>query len=156
MTCATSEIKCYFEQLDIFKCCFSFKDTINRMTPPLTFRRNIMKALFLLDDKLPLNSHVILVGLVQADFIYPAMAERLHPIGNVNLWVISTSYKYLPGSLHANVYYKDLYEWFNCMQIGPCTGWLNSNKTLRDIASKVISTLHCHVATNVYFRGRRN
>jgi acyloxyacyl hydrolase len=100
--------------------CNNFKDTINRMTPPLTFRRNIMKALFLLDDKLPLNSHVILVGLVQADFIYPAMAERLHPI----------------GSLHANVYYKDLYEWFNCMQIGPCTGWLNSNKTLRDIASK--------------------
>jgi hypothetical protein len=87
MTCATSEIKFYFEQLDIFKYCFSFKDTINRMTPPLTFRRNIMKALFLLDDKLPLNSHVILVGLVQADFIYPAMAERLHPIGNVNLWV---------------------------------------------------------------------
>jgi hypothetical protein len=95
MTCATSEIKCYFEQLDIFKCCFSFKDTINRMTPPLTFRRNIMKALFLLDDKLPLNSHVILVGLVQADFIYPAMAERLHPIGNVDLWVISTSYLHI-------------------------------------------------------------
>lgn len=45
------------------------------------------------------------------------------------------------GTKHRNVYYKDLYKWFNCMQIGPCTGWLNSNETLRQITTQVIFVL---------------
>ena len=29
-----------------------------------------------------------------------------------------------------------MYNWFNCMEIGPCAGWMNSNATLRAITSK--------------------
>ncbi|EEZ98824.2 Acyloxyacyl hydrolase-like Protein [Tribolium castaneum] len=119
--------------------CNNFNDTINHMTSPETFRRNVMKSLFLLDEKLPPQSHVVLVELVEADFIFPAMAERLHPIGR----------------LHKNVFYKNLYEWFNCMQIGPCTGWLNANQTLRDITSKrarKLSTILKYIATNETFK----
>ncbi|KAJ8970389.1 hypothetical protein NQ314_001257 [Rhamnusium bicolor] len=102
---------------------FSAKDTTNHMTDPKIFRENVMNALYVLNTKLPKNSHVVLIGLVYADFIYEAMAEIVHPI----------------GILHDNVRYKDVYNWFNCMQIGPCTGWLNSNETLRKFASQ---TLH--------------
>jgi hypothetical protein len=29
------------------------------------------------------------------------------------------------------LYLQDVYRWFNCMQIGPCAGWMNDNATLR-------------------------
>ena len=29
-----------------------------------------------------------------------------------------------------------MYSWFNCMEIGPCAGWMKSNATLRAITSK--------------------
>ena len=32
--------------------------------------------------------------------------------------------------------YTDLYDWFNCMEIGPCHGWMTSNSTLRKITTK--------------------
>ncbi|KAJ8921984.1 hypothetical protein NQ315_008621 [Exocentrus adspersus] len=100
--------------------CNNLKDTLKHMTSPSVFRENVMQALQVLDSKLPKNSHVVLVGLVDADFIYEAMAERLHPI----------------GVLHKNVRYKDMYEWFICMQIGPCNGWLNPDEFTRKITSE--------------------
>lgn len=121
---------------------YRFNDTVNHMTPPRIFKKNILETLILLDEKMPFGSHVILVELVRADFIYSAMAERLHPIGLIGLEVLCLDIKSLIlGKLHQNVFYKDLYNWFNCLQIGPCTGWLNSNETLRNITSKVIILL---------------
>ena len=35
-----------------------------------------------------------------------------------------------------NLKYKDMYRWFNCLEIGPCAGWMTSNSTLRQITSK--------------------
>ena len=29
-----------------------------------------------------------------------------------------------------------MYRWFNCLEIGPCAGWMTSNSTLRQITSK--------------------
>lgn len=55
------------------------------MTPPRIFKKNVLETLILLDEKMPLGSHVILVELVRADFIYAAMAERIHPIGLIGL-----------------------------------------------------------------------
>ncbi|KAJ8976122.1 hypothetical protein NQ317_019387 [Molorchus minor] len=107
---------------------FSFKGTISHMTTPVEFRKNVMQALDILNTKLPKNSHVVLMGLVNADFIYDNMANKLHPIGLLN----------------KNVRYRDMYNWFNCLQIGPCTGWLNSNKTLRKV-----TTLRANELTDV-------
>ncbi|KAJ8935055.1 hypothetical protein NQ318_002684, partial [Aromia moschata] len=100
--------------------CNIFKETVGNMTKPEVFRKNVLETLNILNSKLPKNSNVILMGLVNADFIYDAMADRLHPI----------------GTLHGNVRYKDLYNWFNCMQIGPCTGWLNSDRLLRETTTQ--------------------
>jgi acyloxyacyl hydrolase len=30
----------------------------------------------------------------------------------------------------------DVYEWFNCMEIGPCHGWMSTNQTLRRLTTK--------------------
>jgi len=60
------------------------------------------------------------VGLIDAGFLWDSMANRYHPLGR---------YK-------KNIKYKDMYRWFNCMEIGPCAGWMNSNATLRAITSK--------------------
>ena len=32
--------------------------------------------------------------------------------------------------------YDDVYEWFNCMEIGPCQGWMNSNASLRHYTTR--------------------
>ena len=41
------------------------------------------------------------------------------------------------GVLNSDVQYKDLYDYLNCLEISPCTGWMNSNETLRDLTSQV-------------------
>ena len=48
------------------------------------------------------------------------MADRLHPL----------------GQLRKDLTYTQVYDWFNCMEIGPCHGWMTSNSTLRQITTK--------------------
>nr|CAD7462159.1 unnamed protein product [Timema tahoe] len=100
--------------------CNRFANTTSNMTTPETFRKNVVQVLESLEAILPAGSHVVLIGLVDGGLIYPIMADRLHPIGQVG----------------NNVYYHDVYNWFNCMEIGPCVGWMNSNATLRKITSR--------------------
>ncbi|XP_023330125.1 acyloxyacyl hydrolase isoform X2 [Eurytemora carolleeae] len=90
------------------------------MTTPQMFQENTLKVLQILEKQLAPGSHLVLVGLIDAAFLYDAMAERFHPLGAYN----------------KNIKYKDMYAWFNCMQIGPCAGWMNWNSTLRSITSK--------------------
>jgi len=94
--------------------------TAGNMTTVFEFRQNVLKALDYMEDHLAPGSHVVLVGLIDAGFLYEAMAERVHPI----------------GEYHKNVKYKDVYEWFNCMQIGPCWGWMNQDARARRKTSK--------------------
>ena len=81
------------------------------MTTPEAFYNNTMAALQFFETRLAPDSHVILVGLIDAGFLWDSMANRYHPLGK---------YK-------KNIKYKDMYTWFNCMEIGPCAGWMNSN-----------------------------
>jgi len=90
------------------------------MTTPKEFKDNVMRTLNVLEGQLAPGSHVVLLGLIDASFLYDAMAERYHPLGLLN----------------KNVKYKDMYRWFNCMEIGPCAGWMNANNTLREITSQ--------------------
>ncbi len=32
---------------------------------------------------------------------------------------------------NGDVRYSDLYDWFNCMEMGPCHGWMTSDESLR-------------------------
>ena len=84
------------------------------------FYNNTLQALEFFEKKLAPGSHVILVGLIDAGFLWDTMANRYHPL----------------GVYRKNLKYKDMYRWFNCLEIGPCAGWMNSNETLRTITSK--------------------
>lgn len=100
--------------------CNNFGNTEHHMTTPKMMRENVMNVLERLNATLPLGSHVLLIGLVDGSFIYPIMANRLHPI----------------GKLRSDVRYKNVYKWFTCMEIGPCLGWMTPNATLRKITSR--------------------
>ena len=84
------------------------------------FYNNTLEGLKFFEKKLAPGSHVILVGLIDAGFLWETMANRYHPL----------------GVYRKNLKYKDMYRWFNCLEIGPCAGWMNSNETLRTITSK--------------------
>ncbi|GFS78164.1 acyloxyacyl hydrolase [Nephila pilipes] len=100
--------------------CERWMKSLDDLTTPEEFRKNVLKTLDNLEAILPEGSHVLLVGLVNGSFIFPAMSERLHPI----------------GQLHKDVRYKHVYEWFNCMRIGPCYGWMNRNDTIRQATTE--------------------
>ncbi|KDR21147.1 Acyloxyacyl hydrolase [Zootermopsis nevadensis] len=99
--------------------CNRFSNSIPHMTSPSALHKNVMNVLNVLNGLLPFGSHVILIGLVDGGFIYPTMANRIHPL----------------GQLHGDIHYDDVYTWFNCMEMGPCSAWMNSNVTLRKLAT---------------------
>jgi len=47
------------------------------------------------------------------------MHNRIHPIGSTN----------------QDVTYSTFYDYLNCLEVSPCAGWMNSNKTVRDALS---------------------
>ncbi|PNF35712.1 hypothetical protein B7P43_G16153 [Cryptotermes secundus] len=99
--------------------CNRFSDSVPHMTSAVAFHENVMNVLTTLNAVLPFGSHVILIGLVDGGFIYPTMANRIHPL----------------GQFQGNIRYNDVYAWFNCMEMGPCSAWMNSNVTLRKMAT---------------------
>jgi acyloxyacyl hydrolase len=112
--------------------CNGMEDTVAHMTSVEEFHTNVLSTLDFLQGTLPAGSHVILVGLIDGSLIYKAMAQRLHPL----------------GLLKQDLTYADVYDWFNCMEIGPCHGWMSRNATLRAITtahaqrlSKVLMTI---------------
>ena len=40
------------------------------------------------------------------------------------------------GQLRQDLKYEQVYDWFNCMEMGPCHGWMTSNSTLRKSTTK--------------------
>ena len=59
------------------------------------------------------------------------MADRIHPL----------------GELRKDLTYSQVYDWFNCMEMGPCHGWMSSNATLR-----TITTQHAKQLSNVLIK----
>lgn len=105
--------------------CNGHLDTLADMTTDSEMFDNTMGTLTYLDTVLPAGSSVVLVGLVDGRILYDSMATRIHPIGR----------------LHQDVTYADVYSFLNCLQISPCTGWLNSNETLRNLTSQRAANL---------------
>ncbi|KAJ8870455.1 hypothetical protein PR048_029477 [Dryococelus australis] len=167
-----------------------FSNTFDHMTKPATFRKNVHNALKLLDVRVPVDSHVVLLGLVDGGMIFDIMADRLHPIGILlgfldsfllfrrknkgyfsvvrhggleigfvcayqgATWSAPTKVSGIGGAsgrgqLNGDVHYRDVYRWFNCMEIGPCYGWLNENATIRKLTTKSTQErrLFCQLTT---------
>uniref|UniRef100_H2ZEF6 Saposin B-type domain-containing protein n=1 Tax=Ciona savignyi TaxID=51511 RepID=H2ZEF6_CIOSA len=95
-------------------------DTVAHMTTPSEYRSNTMTTLRYLDHTLPKGSDVLLVGLADGRVLWDTLNNRIHPIGKLN----------------SDVTYKNLYDYLNCLEVSPCTGWMNSNETLRNITSQ--------------------
>ena len=79
------------------------------------------------------------MGLIDGSILYKAMAKRFHPLGLLN----------------QDLTYDDVYEWFNCMEIGPCHGWMTNNATLRKITTehaKKLSEILLKISIHEKFR----
>ncbi|XP_052815063.1 acyloxyacyl hydrolase-like [Mya arenaria] len=100
--------------------CNGHPDTINHMTKPDEMKENALKTLAFLDSMLPMGSYVFLTGLADGRVLYNSLKDRIHPI----------------GALRNDVTYAHFYDYFNCLEISPCTGWMNTNQTLRDLTTQ--------------------
>ncbi|CAH1779026.1 unnamed protein product [Owenia fusiformis] len=100
--------------------CNGHSDTLAHMTSPEEMRKNFLKTLKFLDAKVPNGSHLIVIGLADGSLLYDNLKNRVHPLGK--LW--------------GNVKYPQFYDWFNCLQVTPCAGWMNSNATIRNGTTK--------------------
>ena len=90
------------------------------MTTPTEFYQNNLETFRYVDSKVAPGSVLIANGLVDGRVLYDSLHNRTHPI----------------GSLHNDVTYATLYDYLNCLDISPCFGWLNSNKTWRDFTTE--------------------
>lgn len=106
--------------------CNGHPDTIDHMTKPDQMKNNTMKTLKYLDQTLPKGSHVFLTALADGRVLYDSLHNRIHPI----------------GSLRNDVTYANFYDYFNCLQVSPCTGWMNSNDTMRNLTTERANELN--------------
>ncbi|XP_035680519.1 acyloxyacyl hydrolase-like [Branchiostoma floridae] len=100
--------------------CNGHPDTLSHMTKPKDFRKYMLDTLQYLDGVLPEGSHVWLTSLANGSLLYANVHDRIHPL----------------GSLRNDVTYRDMYTFLNCLEISPCTGWLNANSTLRYLTTQ--------------------
>ncbi|XP_067652318.1 acyloxyacyl hydrolase-like isoform X3 [Haliotis asinina] len=99
--------------------CNGHEDTFADMTTPAQMRNNTMTTLRYLDKVLPMNSHVLLIGLADARILYNSLHNRIHPLGRYR----------------NDFTYSMLYDYLNCLDVSPCRGWLQTNETIRNMTA---------------------
>ena len=92
----------------------------SHMTTPTEFYQKNLQTFRYVDSKVAPGSVLLATGLVDGRFLYDTLHNRTHPL----------------GSLHNDVTYAAVYDYLNCLDISPCFGWLNSNKTWRDYTTE--------------------
>jgi len=117
--------------------CNSEHDT-EHMTTPEEFYANQLKILQYLDDTVPKGSVVLAIGLIDGRILYETMHNRIHPL----------------GAWRKDVTYTAFYDFFNCVYISPCFGFLNSEEIWRNrtaVRAKELSdALRTVVANNTF------
>ena len=96
------------------------EDSVAHMTTPEQMKTNVLKTLHYLDSILPNDSHVMLMGLADARFLYELLHKRLHPF----------------GVFRKDITYPGFYDYLNCLKISPCSGWMTTNTTLRNLTAE--------------------
>lgn len=86
-------------------------EDFDHWTKPDEFEADIRERLAELDAKLPVGSHVIVLGLATGTILWDSLHDRTHPLG---------------------VTYETFYNYLNCLDTSPCWGWMNSNETVRN------------------------
>lgn len=109
------------------------KKALDQMTTPEEYRQQILEGLDLLDQKIPANSKVVMLGLVDGRILWNVLHDRIHPLG---------------------ITYGELYEFLHNMNCNPCRTWLTPDESSRDKASehskKLSSILEEIVKTKKY------
>ena len=93
---------------------------IDHMTKPEDFYTSSLETLKYVDSIVAPGSVVIALGLVDGRILYDTLHDHIHPI----------------GSLRNDVTYANFYDYFNCLQVSPCFGWMNSNETYRNLTTQ--------------------
>ena len=93
---------------------------MNHMTSPEEFYAKNLQTLRYVDSIVAPGSVVICMGLVDGRVLYDSLHDHIHPI----------------GSLRNDVTYAQFYDYFNCLQISPCFGWMNTNETWRNLTTE--------------------
>ena len=101
-------------------------DTVDHMTTPQQMYNNLVKTLTFLNDTLPAGSHVFMTGVADGRYLYSYLSKRMHPL----------------GSLNQDVTYPALYTFLNCLAISPCSGWMNTNETVRNATARRVFELN--------------
>jgi len=104
------------------------------MTTPEQFYRNVLESMKHLDTVLPVGSHVNFIGLPDARILFNALSEREHPLGPK---------------------YRTIYDYLNCLSINPCYMWMNSNETLRNLATEranILNSMYSKLISEHTFR----
>jgi acyloxyacyl hydrolase len=98
----------------------TFDDTVAHMTTKEQMRDNVLWTLKRLDETLPADSHVLMIGLADGTFLWNSLHNRYHPIGMLN----------------KDIKYPQFYKYLSCVGCNTCNGWLTSNETLREFTSQ--------------------
>ena len=91
------------------------------MTPPQVFHDNVFKQMNMLNEKLPVGSYILMVGMIDGRVLWDHLHNHTHPLGTK---------------------YEDVYSFLNCAECNPCHGWLNKNETLRNETTKWAQSLN--------------
>lgn len=96
------------------------KPSLDQMTRPEDFRKQLVEGLHKLDQKLPANSRVTLLGLVDGSIIYENVANVTHPL-----------------SIHeGDLTVADFYRFLSCAGANPCQTWLTDDSSSREAATR--------------------
>mmetsp|Transcript_19662 Transcript_19662/g.21878 ORF Transcript_19662/g.21878 Transcript_19662/m.21878 type:complete len:581 (+) Transcript_19662:15-1757(+) len=113
---------------------------LSHMTTPDEFYTSVVKSLKILDDGvLPKGSHVSFMGLANGSVLFELLANKIHPL----------------GSYRKDVTYSHYYDYFNCLEISPCFGWMNSNATWRELTTQraiELSAVYSKIMANNTFK----
>ncbi|XP_071812000.1 acyloxyacyl hydrolase-like [Apostichopus japonicus] len=105
--------------------CNGHADTIKDMTLPEDMRKRFRSTLQYLDTQLPKGSHVFATGLADGRVLFDTLKDKIHPIGD---W-------------RQDITYPDIYNYLNCLESSPCSGWMTTNETLRNFTSERAANL---------------
>ncbi|XP_067932650.1 acyloxyacyl hydrolase-like [Watersipora subatra] len=100
-------------------------ETLKYMTTDKEMHDNLVQLFEELNKIVPSGSKVLIVGMADGDFLFKFLENRYHPFGR----------------LRQDLKYPDIYDWWNCMRVTPCMGWLNSNATLRNLTTQRANAL---------------
>lgn len=91
------------------------KKSLDQMTTPEDFRKNILAGLEAFDKKVPAGSKLLMIGLADGRILYQTMHNQPHPLG---------------------ITYADLYVFLTSIGGNPCQTWLTADADSREKATQ--------------------